>query len=94
MMNGGYYALGGGSLRQSDGSGPLSSYRWYLEITGRDGKTHNVKSIRIVEDGETTGMTELETQPQEQQVYDLSGRQVSTLKKGMYIINGKKVLVK
>lgn len=94
MVNGGYYALGGGELHPSDGSGALSSYRWYLQITDRDGKTHNVKSISIVDNSEVTGVASLEAQPARQNAFDLSGRRVNNLKKGMYIINGKKYMVK
>lgn len=44
--------------------------------------------------GETTGVESIEVNTDNQVIYDLSGRRVAKAGKGLYIINGKKVLVK
>ena len=45
-------------------------------------------------DGVTTGVESIEVNADNQVIYDLSGRRVAKAGKGLYIINGKKVLVK
>ncbi len=44
--------------------------------------------------GETTGIEGVETENNTQAIFDLSGRRVQKAEKGIYIVNGKKVLVK
>ena len=80
----------------------LKAHRLYLKIEENDNSPFApsaAKSIRIVVRGEgdgTTGVEEVETENGEVKViYDLTGRRVQeTVKGGIYIINGKKVLVK
>ena len=45
-------------------------------------------------EGQTTGVESIEVNAENQVIYDLSGRRVAKAGKGLYIINGKKVLVK
>ncbi|MCI5508646.1 MAG: hypothetical protein MR401_07425 [Bacteroidales bacterium] len=45
-------------------------------------------------EGQTTGVESIEVNTDNQVIYDLSGRRVAKAGKGLYIINGKKVLVK
>ena len=45
-------------------------------------------------EGQTTGVERIEVNAENQVIYDLSGRRVAKAGKGLYIINGKKVLVK
>ena len=107
IANWGYLVLGGGSLHPIDpAAGTLSSYRWYLKITDRDGNpkpNYNSVKLRVLDADGTTVLEEVELaqEASENQVYDLSGRRVSLtpgsnsqLRKGIYIINGKKVFVK
>ena len=42
----------------------------------------------------TTAIERIESEQSEAVYYDLSGRQVENPKRGFYIVNGKKVLVK
>ena len=80
----------------------LKAHRLYLKIEENDNSPFApsaAKSIRIVVRGEgdgTTGVEEVETENEEVKViYDLTGRRVQeTVKGGIYIVNGKKVLVK
>jgi hypothetical protein len=78
----------------------LKAHRLYLKIEENDNSpfaTTRAKSIRIVVRGEGDGTTGIEGVEYEstEAIYDLSGRRVQeTVKGGIYIINGKKVLVK
>lgn len=45
-------------------------------------------------DDETTGVNEMKAQKVDGQIYDLQGRKVATPSKGLYIVNGKKMVIK
>ncbi len=101
-----YYAMGGGSVIMTDGESDLKPFRWYLKVEARS-PMYNVsnslnaaKAITINvlgEEGETTGISQM---PQNDKtvshIYDLNGRAINenTLKPGMYIRNGKKLVIK
>ena len=96
----GYLAVSyNGAWEHSTG---IKAHRLYFKIEENDNSpfaTTRAKSIRIVVAGEnegTTGVEEVETENGEvKAIYDLTGRRVQeTVKGGIYIINGKKVLVK
>lgn len=54
-----------------------------------------VRGFLFEEDGTTTAINALETETQgTQTIYDLSGRRVSKAQKGLYIVNGKKMILK
>ena len=54
-----------------------------------------VRGFLFEEDGTTTSIDTLETvTPNAQTIYDLSGRRVSKAQKGLYIVNGKKMILK
>ena len=79
----------------------LNPFRLYLKITSRDGSPVEVapsalQSIRIRLKGDyTTDIDEVETQTTDATIiYDLSGRRVENPGKGIYIVNGKKVVLK
>lgn len=79
----------------------LNPFRLYLKITSRDGSPVEVassalQSIRIRLKGDyTTDIDEVETQATDATIiYDLSGRRVENPGKGIYIVNGKKVVLK
>ena len=102
MIANGYYAMGGGGLIQSDGSNDLKSYRWYMKVESRNSSynaSNAAKTITINvldEEGETTGVEELQMTNCKSPVYDLNGRKVNenNLKPGIYVKNGKKFIVK
>lgn len=57
--------------------------------------TTPVRGFLFEEDGTTTAINALETETQgTQTIYDLSGRRVSKAQKGLYIVNGKKMILK
>lgn len=52
------------------------------------------KGITIVFDGNTTGINEIQKAETDGAIYNLSGMRVSKTQKGVYIMNGRKVIVK
>lgn len=96
-----YYAMGGGSLVITDGTNGLNPYRWYMKIDSRS-PMYNVSNgakaitINVIGEEETTGVCQLRMTNDELPVYDLNGRKVneSALKPGLYIKNGKKIIIK
>ena len=89
-----YYALSSGALSYTTNpEARLSPYRWYLKIVSRNGAAQPQR-ISLVMDGETTDIDEVECDEDTNVYYDLSGRRIEQPTKGIYIVNGKKVLVK
>ncbi|MBO4315733.1 MAG: hypothetical protein J5867_07220, partial [Prevotella sp.] len=71
----------------------IPAYRAYLPI----GDSSEVNFITFSFGGDnTTGINALRDNAQEQptEIYDLTGRKVTAPAKGIYIVNGKKVLMK
>ena len=100
------YRIRGGSLSipESDEE-VLPPYRWYLTIDdlGNQLQPSAAKvGLRIVGDETPTSIGNMETDvmTESQKAFDISGRQIdvdaslSTLPKGIYIINNKKFIVK
>lgn len=104
MLAGSFYAMSGGALSQAESdAAALGAYRWYMAVESRTASTTALsRHITIVESGaDLTGIeaVEMETDTMDNApVYDLNGRlvgrkdQMHHLPKGVYIINGKKVL--
>ena len=88
----------GSKVRKGGASSTLKSTRAYLEYNG----TANVNEMRIIIDGEETIITEIDGMPVGNfDVYNLQGVRVRQnvnsldgLNKGIYIVNGKKHIVK
>ncbi len=82
-----------------DGSG-LNPFRIYMKMTPRPGSPIKVSpeaaaKVRIYTRGEeTTDVQLLEAAPQSEAVYDLQGRRVAQPQQGLYIVNGKKTIIK
>ena len=71
-------------------SGTLAAGKAYLELAKGTGARLNV-----VFEGETTGISTVAAAEQAADaVYSLSGQRVATPKKGLYIVNGKKMIIK
>lgn len=98
MVNNAYYALGDGALRQAASTdNALSPYRWYVAITDRNGAQKGVNEVKLKVWGEdATGISPLSVSPEGRKtaVFDLSGRRVDNPTKGLYIVNGKKMMVR
>ena len=100
-----YYAMGGGKIVMSNGT-DLRPYRWYMKVENRNYSPFSSNrakaiTIRVLDEDETTAISELEmtndlSPVHPSTVYDLNGRKVSEndLKPGVYVKNGKKVVVK
>lgn len=69
----------------------IPAHKAYLTVTG-----NNNLARALVFDGETTGIMSIENQNDsfEGDFYNLSGQRVYAPTKGLYIVNGKKVVVK
>ena len=75
----------------------LSANKAYLRIpTAWLSSTSAAKSVRMwFEDEEATGIDEINTnRPDSDTIYDMQGRRVKNPSKGMYIVNGKKMIMK
>ena len=97
-----YYAMGGGSLIMTDGASDLKPFRWYLNVESRS-PMYNVSNgaksitINVVGEEEATGISQMSSDREHSSaIYDLNGRRMSqkNMKSGLYIKNGKKIIIK
>ena len=77
----------------------LGAFRAYFYIPEKDGTTGASSFVLNFDDEETTqtgiGHTEItDITEKADAIYDLQGRRVENPKKGLYIVNGKKVVIK
>ena len=105
-QNEGYYTLIEGEWQPVTEAMALGAFRFYLKVDNRSGApAAEARSIRmriIGENGEddATGIDNLESTDNDGKttiIYDLQGRKVlntETVQEGVYIINGKKVVIK
>lgn len=79
-------------------SASMSAGQAYLQIPARTGSGGSARTIRVVFDDEdqTTGIKNLTPTLSESEgvVYNLQGRRITQPTKGLYIVNGKKVVIK
>lgn len=104
MATNGYYALAGGRLQQATSDAvTLSPMRWYLDVTDRNGNHQDLaKTISLVfDDGETTDISPItygKNVSESGAIYSLDGAYAgndrSNLAKGVYVSNGKKIIIK
>ena len=96
----GCYALSGGVWQPIDEEEALGAFRFYLMIESRDGNLQVARTIRLriiggANDDNTTRIDTAESTANDRQsavVYDLQGRRVVNPTKGIYIVNGKKLM--
>ena len=75
-------------------------FRWYLNIEARNSSYKAPAQIRLYVRGENndndnpTSIESVEMRNEKEEIYDLSGRKVENPAKGIYIVNGKRVLIK
>ncbi|MBQ9560471.1 MAG: Ig-like domain-containing protein [Bacteroidaceae bacterium] len=100
MLNNGYYAMGGGALRQAaSASSALNPMRWYVNVTDRNGNPKSLGEVKVMVFGEDVdGLDsvsyDVASTSQREDVFDLSGRRIVKPVRGLYIRNGKKFLIK
>ena len=74
-------------------SGKMKGFRAFFKFN--DEKAYDAKATFVVVDNVSTGMkTILNKYLQNETVYDLQGRKVSHPTKGLYIVNGKKIVIR
>ncbi len=89
----GDYFVNSGTLYKSNGSTSLKAFRAYLKL--KAGTDPNAVKLRIGSDTTTAiDAVNAGAQTVDGAVYNLSGQRVSQPTKGIYIINGKKVMMK
>ena len=96
---GGCYLLGGGTWNEVKEGGTMKPMRFYLRINSRDYQPFKAPVIRMTVFGEDDEVTDIQSPlfqegAGEAPVFDLQGRRVEHPENGIYIINGKKVIVK
>ena len=75
----------------STSSGAMKGFRAYFKVKG---EAQGAKAMVMMDNSLTGVKTILNENLQNEQVYDLQGRMVTRPAKGLYIVNGKKVIIK
>ena len=90
-----FIILSGGKFCLVNSSGSsVPAGKAYLLATNVDGSANEL-TFNLEEEGNVTGIKSIENAQKNDGVYyDLSGRSISNPTKGLYIVNGKKVIVK
>ena len=87
----GDYIVSGGIFKKASGRNAIKAFRAYL----RQRDVSNAKTVSMLFEDETTGISELKDNVVMPTVYyDLQGRRVANPSKGIYIANGKKVIIR
>ena len=87
-----YYVLSGNTFKQFTGDA-FSANKAYFEVDGENNVLARGFNIEFVD--ETTGINEVGSSEQEaERYYNLSGQRVALPTNGLYIVNGKKVIIK
>ena len=88
------YILQNGVFKKATGA-KLKAAKAYLQTT-YDVTAAGAPTLAIVIDGETTGIADVRSKMEDVRgdFFDLQGRKVTQPTKGLYIVNGKKVIVK
>ena len=96
--NNGFFILSGGKFHRVTSNGNCKAYRAYIKVAdgGYDPSFPvNPQALSISFPGEATGITALEVQGVQNDVfYTLQGVQVKNPQKGVFIKNGKKYIIK
>ena len=87
-LTGNYGVTSDGEIRKAGSGASLNGFRAYF--------TDVPASARIFIDGEATGIGRItaDGELQIENVYNLNGQKVQNAQKGLYIVNGKKVVIK
>lgn len=84
----GDYFIGSGAVYKSAGSTNIKAFRAYIDVD-------NAAEVKMFVDGIETGIDEINgTAVENGAIYNLAGQRVSKAQKGVFIVNGKKVIVK
>lgn len=88
--------ISGNKFYYSTGSTTIKAFRGYFELKDVLDSYYDEAPSRVVFDfGDVTGIQKISAQGQNDRIYyDLSGRRVEKPSKGVFIVNGKKVIIK
>lgn len=87
--------LNGGNFWYSTGQSNIKAFRGYFEFVNVLASLETAASnAKIVFRGETTGIKGVTVETANDDMYDLQGRRIVNPDKGVYIKNGKKVVIK
>ena len=91
IPTGSYYFKSNKLYQAGTGTHSIKPFRAYFTPKGS-----SAPALNFVVDGETTGIdaTLVNSEKVNSEVYDLQGRRVAQPTKGLYIVNGKKVVIK
>ena len=88
----GDYFIGNGAIYKSAGNTSMKAFRAYLKVKNANAGNAGVK---MFVDGIETGIDEINgTAVENGAIYNLAGQRVNKAQKGVFIVNGKKVIVK
>ena len=87
--------LNGGDFWYSTGQSNIKAFRGYFEfVDGLASLETAASKVKIVFRDETTGIKDVIVKTANDDMYDLQGRRIVNPDKGIYIKNGKKVVIK
>ncbi len=87
--------LSGGDFWYSTGHSNIKAFRGYFEFVDVLASLETAESnVKLVFRGETTGIKDVTVETANDDMYDLQGRRIVNPDKGVYIKNGKKVVIK
>ena len=87
--------LNGGKFWYSTGQSNIKAFRGYFEfVDGLASLETAASKIKMVFRNETTGIKDVIVKTANDDMYDLQGRRIVNPDKGIYIKNGKKVVIK
>ena len=91
--NGNAYVVSNSTLYQVTSNVNVNAYRGYFTVdtTGGVGVKNFVLDFG---NGETTSIEALESETRDKVIYNLAGQRVQKAQKGIFIVNGKKVVIK
>lgn len=89
-----HYVLSGQNFVWVKDAGTLAAGKCWIELV--PASAAHARALSIVREGETTGISTVKTaaDTKDAVIYDLQGRRVMQPTKGLFIVNGKKVVVK
>ena len=85
-----YYTLAAGPSFKKSTGGVLAAGKAYLVMPN----SNNAPQVNIIFDGTATGIQTVSNVNANNRIYNLQGQRVSQPQKGLYIIDGKKVVLK
>lgn len=87
--------LNGGDFWYSTGQSNIKAFRGYFKFVDVLASLETAESnVKMVFRGETTGIKDVTVETANDDMYDLQGRRIVNPDKGVYIKNGKKVVIK